>query len=261
MAVNVLLVLEQPWWGIDQNPSQASVIPFFEGLARLKDCRLYTANFFGLDGFRQGLAHLAEAAERHANGRFYLYIAAHGKQRKLGSDKYGSGIRLDTAMMEIKLLADQIKRSVHGEHGLEGCIIGSCQLGQHESDFHQLLTGTTMRWSVGYRHSLDWLPSTQIDLALMAAMIGGNRTYQESDDGLVERFVDALRLFDPLAEIADDHKDGWTRRSLQETITVVVQAKGKGKRPWTVDAEDLWPNDEDEEEPVVYVKPFSHFPP
>lgn len=75
MAVKVILVLEQPWWGIEDNLSQASVIPFFEGLAQLTDCRPYSASFFGLDGFRQGLAHLAEAAERHRNGFTSLRMA------------------------------------------------------------------------------------------------------------------------------------------------------------------------------------------
>lgn len=248
MAVKVILVLEQPWWGIEHNPSQASVIPFFEGLARLTDCRLYSASFFGLDGFRQGLAHLAEAAEHHRNGRFYLYIAAHGSGRKLGNDKYGSGIRLDTAMVEIKLMADQIKRAISGLHGLEGCILGSCELGQHEPDFHALLMGTSLRWAVGYRHAVDWLPSTQIDLALMAAMVRGDRAYQDSDEGLVARFAEALKLFDPLAEIATDYGDNMARRALEETISVTVQSAGRGKRPWTLAAEDLWPLDEVEDE-------------
>ncbi len=51
-------MLEQPWWGIEGTPSQASVIPFFEGRTRLTGCRLCSASFFGLDGFRQELAEL-----------------------------------------------------------------------------------------------------------------------------------------------------------------------------------------------------------
>ena len=108
--------------------------------------------------------------------------------------------------------------------------------------------GTSLRWAVGYRHAVDWLPSTQIDLALMAAMVRGDRAYQDSDEGLVARFAEALKLFDPLAEIATDYGDNMVRRALEETISVTVQSAGRGKRPWTLAAEDLWPLDEVEDE-------------
>ncbi len=245
-----LLIVEHPWWQLSEKPCQESVLPYLQGLAKRVDCETYYASFFDLASLRTSLAHLAKAGVNHTGGETYLYIAGHGSGRRLGGGE-GRSINIASLIRELKELAGLLQKS---GAPLTGVVIGSCELGKNDIDWSVALQGTSLRWVVGYRYTVDWFSSTQIDLAILhAALQKGGILTKDGKSQMLSDFRQALSLFSPDYRIhhrINEHGNTVSSATLQETLMIVGQAAGSGQRPVVWGGETLWPpNDAPGQEP------------
>lgn len=235
-----LLIVEQPWWQLSEKPCQESVLPYLQGLAKRVDCETYYASFFDLASLRTSLAHLAEAGVNHTGGETYLYIAGHGSGRRLGGGE-GRSINVASLIIELKVLAGLLQQF---GAPLTGVIIGSCELGRNDIDWAVAMQGTSLRWIVGYRYSVGWFASTQVDLALLhAALQKGGIMTTDGKWQMLSDFRHALSLFSPDYRIhhrINEHGNTVSSANLRETLVIVGQPAGSGQRPVVWDGNDIW---------------------
>lgn len=237
-----LLIVEQPWWQLSEKPCQESVLPYLQGLAKRVDCETYYASFFDLASLRTSLAHLAEAGVNHTGGQTYLYIAGHGAGRRLGGGESRS-INVSSLIAELRELAGMLQK--YGAP-LAGVVIGSCELGRNNIDWAATLQGTSIRWIVGYRHSVKWFESTQVDLALLHAALQNWICTNEGKEQMLLDFQRTLAFFSPDYRIhhrINEYGDTVSTATLRETLMIVGQAAGSGQRPAIWGGEVLWPSD------------------
>ena len=238
-----LLTVEQPWWQLSEKPCQESVLPYLQGLAKRVDCETYYASFFDLASLRTSLAHLAEAGVNHTGGETYLYIAGHGSGRRLGGGE-GRSINVASLIIELKVLAGLLQQF---GAPLTGVIIGSCELGRNDIDWAVAMQGTSLRWIVGYRHSVEWFASTQVDLALLhSALQKGGIMTTDGKWQMLSDFRYALSLFSRNYRIhhrINEHGNTVSSATLRETLVIVGQPAGSGQRPVVWDGQDIWPTE------------------
>jgi hypothetical protein len=65
----------------------------------------------------------------------------------------GRSINVASLIIELKVLAGLLQQF---GAPLTGVIIGSCELGRNDIDWAVAMQGTSLRWIVGYRHSVEW---------------------------------------------------------------------------------------------------------
>ncbi len=99
-----ILILENIWWDLNQqNSSQASVLPYFEGLSRSnEDIQIYYMTFIDTKGFENSLAHLLTAPQE----RLFIYVASHGYGARLGNSNFSN----ISAIIGAAVSADRGKR-------------------------------------------------------------------------------------------------------------------------------------------------------
>lgn len=213
MAKTALIILENHWWDLDENPGQASVFPFFHGLERLIDnVRVYHATFYDQSSLQAALLNFS-INDRY--DRYILYIASHGSPRKVAS-------------IQIANLADTI-RGVAKLSKIEGVIIGSCLVGTQTEEFKKAMIGSSIVWMMGYKGAVNWLTSTLIDLAVIENMLEINKRHIDSRDKIFKKFTNAIERFNPYYVVAEDKQGG--QMSLIDTLSLVIQAHGQGKQP------------------------------
>lgn len=198
-----LLLLESPWWTPKIDPTRASSLPFFQGLERLHDhFNIYYSTFYDTQSFESALAQdLIHTREK----RQILYIGAHGNESSIASG------RASTILEKV---------AIHGDK-IEGVIVSSCLVGARESNLWSPVLINKTRWIFAYRHSVNWLDSLLIELALLEALALAGDGYADDRDTLLDTFANALAKFNPLLPL------GSAGEPLMDCICLIQRAKYK----------------------------------
>ena len=217
-AVAALLILEGPWWTPEQKPKRPSVLPFFEGMENYRgDFNIYYSNFYEKHGFiralRDDLTHTREE-------RLFLYVAAHGYQRMFGGLASKRGMQLSTLLRELKNAANY--------SNIEGVVLGSCTIGSNVDEFINTVKSSNIVWMFGYTCEIDWMTSTIIDVSVFEHMIGLEKGRLRNRQQILDRFTLALRRFNQDYLICSE---GGVKIRLADAVTLVIQPRGRGKRP------------------------------
>lgn len=198
-----LLLLESPWWTPKDNPTRASSLPFFQGLERLHDhFNIYYSTFYDTRGFEAALS--LDLTKTHEK-RQILYIGAHGSETSIANG------RASSILEKVAMNGDKI----------EGVIISSCLVGARDANLWTPLLINRTRWVFAYRHSVDWLSSLLIELAIMEAIAFTLEGYAANRDELLETFASALSKFNPLMPL------GTNGEPLMDCICLMQRAKYK----------------------------------
>lgn len=198
-----LLLLESPWWTPKIDPTRASSLPFFQGLERLHDhFNIYYSTFYDTQSFESALAQdLVHTREK----RQILYIGAHGNENSI------AGGRASTILEKV---------AIHGDK-IEGVIVSSCLVGARESNLWAPVLINKTRWIFAYRHSVNWLDSLLIELALLEALALAEDGYADDRDALLQTFANALGKFNPLLPLGSEGEP------LIDCICLIQRAKHK----------------------------------
>lgn len=215
-----LLLLESPWWTPKIDPTRASSLPFFQGLERLHDhFNIYYSTFYDTQSFESALAQdLVHTCEK----RQILYIGAHGNENSI------AGGRASTILEKV---------AIHGDK-IEGVIVSSCLVGARESNLWAPVLINKTRWIFAYRHSVNWLDSLLIELALLEALALAEDGYADDRDALLQTFANALGKFNPLLPLGSEGEP------LQDCICLMQRAKHKRNPENITEAviQKSWPN-------------------
>lgn len=213
MVDTALIILEYPWWDIDRNPGQASVLPFFQGVERLADnFKVYHATFFDKNSFTEALSGFS-LNDRY--DRYILYIAAHGSSRKVANMHIGSLCSIVGGFAEVSRI--------------EGVIIGSCHVGVQTQQMKSAMAGSSIAWMMGYKGAVDWLTSTLVDISVINSMLElGGHEITDRDD-IFNKFTEAIQRFNPTYPVAHDKKNN--QMNLLDTLSLVIQPRGQGHQP------------------------------
>lgn len=233
MKNKALIILEQPWWDLGENPEQASVLPFLQGLDRLlPKVRVYHATFFDLASFDRALKHLASVKEDNA----IVYVACHGGGGRIG------GVNLSKMLERLGAYSKS--------WNIEGCLLGACEVGGRSDVMKASMVGSRMAWLAGYGVSVGWLPSTLVDVNILSAM--SRLSEKDLSDGasIEAAFSHALSLFNSDFSIGTkEKKEDVTEECLRNSFTLITKPRGSGHRPVDsslVVAEVAWPWTDDE---------------
>ena len=210
-----LIILEQPWWDLGENPEQASVLPFLQGLDRLlPKLRTYHATFFDLPSFDSALKHLSSVKEQNV----ILYIASHGGGGRIG------GVNLSKMLERIG--------SYSRSWNIEGCLLGACEVGGCSEVMKDSMVGSRMAWVAGYGVSVDWLPSTLLDVNILYSMSQLGEKDLCNGESIEAAFSDALSLFNGDFYIGTkNHRGTEMEESLRNSFTLITKPRGSGHRP------------------------------
>ena len=214
-----VIVLEHCWndWASPIN-KDVSVAPYIDGVCRLNNFELFYAKFVGSKSFDEFVERF-QSVLQDKNRRIILYIAGHGSDRTIG------GKQIFTLMRHLWKSSNILN--------IEGCILGGCYVGNNVDEFKSWMSDCSLAWLIGYRHEVDWLPSTLCDVTLINHLLSTSDSVFESRTGLEKLLREALALFSPDALVSTD-KDG-VPKSLADTISCVIQPRRQGQRPVEID--------------------------
>jgi len=217
-APAALLILEGPWWTPEQKPKRPSVLPFFEGMENYRgDSNIYYSNFYEKNGFKRALRDdLTHTREQ----RLYLYVAAHGYQRMFGGLASKKGMQVSTLLRELKNAANY--------SNIEGVVLGSCSIGSNVDEFIKTIRSSNIVWLFGYTCEIDWMTSTFLDVSIFEHMMGLERIKLRSREQILDRFALPLSRFNKDYPIC---REGGSMVRLADAVTLVIQPRGRGRRP------------------------------
>ena len=176
MPENVLLVFEKPWDTPKVDSRSASVLPFLEGLSRKLDFNIFYTTFYDYRGFDLALSNLVITGRR----RQILYIGMHGHYDRQSTS-------------EIKKM---MKSVVKYGSMVEGVILGSCFFGANNSVLELAIKDGNaygVHWIFGYRHAMQWINSTLLDIALLQSVMSQDNLLSEAS--ALDAFTESLELF------------------------------------------------------------------
>lgn len=153
-----LLVLEQPWSAVSDDPQQTSLRPMFEFLEKISEIPVFHAQFYDESSLERALFHLVDAACLEGVSHLMLYIAGHGKAKNLYSPD-GCKVKLTEIFRLI---------SLYGTPYISGLILDACDLGQNRKVIEDGIQDTELRWVFGYEYSVDFVASTLINFRLIS---------------------------------------------------------------------------------------------
>lgn len=210
-AGRAILVLECPWEVDDSDANRTSVLPFVEGVAKLAgDTDVFHANFYDKSSFEKALKYLCKAKHKNTT----IYIAAHGFKEEVG----------DMKMHSLLYSVGEVSKTCN----ITGVMLGSCYVGENTTTMEVFIEGTNLKWCAGYSSSAYWLSGTLIDCAILSQMTSMEENEFSERNNLIDGFAEALARFSDTSEIGLDYNDEPV--SLRESLRVVIQASGKGKR-------------------------------
>lgn len=230
-----VLVLEQPWWDLNDDPGQTSVSHFLDGLSRLDGLPTFYATFYDTSSFGQALKYLVDARKLDFVDHLIVYVASHGAGARLGNG--------NAPDMNLGTLFDRIKK--YGKGKVVGVILDSCELGAQFDMIEAGMKKTKIRWLVAYGASVDWLTSTLINLHVLSVMANLEPDELKTVKALKVAMRKAFGLFNPNLAIEDDENglvenDDEGSLTLSEILTVGVRASNK--QPQVLAPDDVWPD-------------------
>lgn len=215
-----LLLLESPWWLPAANPMRASALPFFQGLERLHDYfNIYYSTFYDTSGFATALER--DLTHTHEK-RQILYIGAHGTASRIANG------RASTILEKV------------AQHGgkIEGVIVSSCLVGARDSNLWKPMLINKTRWVFAYRHSVDWLTTQLLELAILEELALARSSYAGDQGELLALFARALSKFNPMVPLGENGEP------LADCISLIQRAKYKRFPENITEAliEQAWPH-------------------
>lgn len=206
-----LIILERPWGHHISPNNRASVLPFFQGLQQLRgDFDLYHSQFYNKASFELALAEMLEAEYEE----YYVYIACHGKGRKL------ENMHLTSALSAINQQA-KVRNIV-------GVVTGACLVGENITHFEVFSESSSIVWQFGYKCSVNWLDGTLIDLKVFDTLMGLTEPHLYDRGEVVALFQHALSDFRPDTYVGSSKNK--KPMPLRDSLTLIVQPKGQGHK-------------------------------
>ncbi len=227
-----VLVLEQPWWGLHEDPGQTSARYFLDGLSRLDGLPTFYATFYDTSSFGQALKYLVDARKLEFVDHLIVCVASHGSGARLGNG--------NAPDMNLGTVFDRIQK--FGKGKVVGVILDSCEIGAQFRMIEAGMKKTKIRWLMGYGASVDWLTSTLINLHVLSVMANLESDELKSTKALKAAVQEAFGLFNPCLVIEDDEVAGDDAEDpllLSEILTVAIQASNK--MPTFLSPDDIWP--------------------
>jgi hypothetical protein len=232
---NAILILEAPWELNETDQNTVSVLPFFEGLERLcGNFDLYHSHFYESKSFEMALDNLTKVKYEST----YVYIACHGKGKRLHK------INLQNALGKINSKAQT--------HNIVGVVIGACLVGNNTDIFSDNMKGSSITWKFGYKCAVDWLDGTMIDLNVFRRLLEITDEELSDSDEIFQCFRKAISNYASNGSIGSEirldekGRENSTPMVTSKSLSLVIQAKGKGKVP--LDYSDLLFDSSDESE-------------
>lgn len=206
-----LIILERPWGNGTSHNNRASVLPFFQGLQQLNgDFDLFHSQFYEKKSFEMALDEIIELDYK----QFYIYIACHGKGRRL------DGLNLTTAMRIIHKRAQS--------NNIVGVLIGACDIGKNPHTLQAYSEASSIVWQFAYKCFVNWLDGTLLDVKIFDTLLRLKPKSFNDSKNIVQAFTQALADFRADASIGIDEDE--QPMLLKDSLTLVVQAKGQGKQ-------------------------------
>lgn len=112
------------------------------------------------------------------------------------------------------------KVALYGDK-IEGVIVSSCLVGARDSNLWLPLLVNKTRWAFAYRHSVNWLTTQLIELAILEELALASEGYADNREELLELFACALNKFNPMTPVG---KNG---EPLSDCISLIQRAKYK----------------------------------
>jgi hypothetical protein len=223
-----VLVLEQPWWDLDEDPGQTSVRDFLDGLSRLNGLPIFYATFYDTSSFDHALKYLLDARKLDDVKHLIVYIASHGAGNKIGNG-HAKDMKLSTIFKRIEQ---------HGKGRVAGLILDSCEVG---GEFDTILAGMNrakINWVMGYAFSIDWLTSILINMHVLAVMTSLNGKGLKQPNDLLAAVQKALGSFNPNQNTAE-RKGRRNALPLSEMLSISI--RGGSSKAVLLETDEIWP--------------------
>ena len=182
-----LIVFEAPWDDNFHAFDQMTVKPHFEGLVRNIDgIKLYYERFFNLASLQYGLQ---VAFNNIHDGQCIIYIAGHGQ-----NGAFGGG----AANINVGPFVNYMTGLFNNNFHLYGLMFGCCNIGNNDA-LSVLANGQgSANWVHAYTPSVDWLPSTLLDMSIVSNMVkaanhDGGAVMNAA--GILNHYCDGLEVF------------------------------------------------------------------
>jgi hypothetical protein len=212
MSSTALLVIEGLWWTPEQKPKRPSVLHFLEGLENYRgDFNIYYANFYEKEGFRRALE---DDLTNTREDRLFLYVAAHGTDKRIGGLKSKTGMKLPALFKAVKNAANY--------SNIEGVLIGSCSVGNNIDDFISTTKNSHIAWIFGYTCEIGWMASTLIDVSIFEHLMKLRKSDLKNRKKILDAFEKALNRFNGDYILC---KEKTKSIPLKDAITLVVQPR------------------------------------
>lgn len=215
-----LLVLEQPWMPVGEDPLQTSLEPLLRSLNNLTPMPVFFAQFYDDLSFDLALKHLLTVSRLDHITHVILYVASHGKGRKLYST-LGDSIELNILFNSIAQNSDEL---------ITGLILDACHVGQADSEIQAYLPDASLQWVLAYRRSVSFIATTLIHLNLLHSLSTLTRRDVFKPKTLQRAFQKGFSAFNPYWLMASQGKkaDEVLDKALHETLCLYLANPKEG---------------------------------
>lgn len=181
-----LIILEGAWFDPHETPK---VLPYFNALANTNDdIQLKHRTIRNAEDISHYVSRIEEGAQ------VMLYFACHGKDGKLAPDDEGQYVTESELLDALDQAPDGAISFVH---------FGCCEMVSkiNRRKWHEdILEASGARWCSGYTQSVDWLPSTLLDMALVSEVFVPHRSASDGRSAPLKKKADAfLKSYEQLA--------------------------------------------------------------
>jgi hypothetical protein len=231
-----VLVLEQPWWELNEDPGQTSVRYFLDGLSRLDGLPTFYATFYDSKSFGCALQYLVDARKLKSVKHLIVYLASHGAGARIGN-----GSAQD---MNLRTVFNRIQQMGRGK--VVGLILDSCEVGGQWDVIEDGMKSSGLSWLLGYGASIDWLTSTLINLRVLSGMSELKAAELRDSKAIKTAMQESLGIFNPFLVIDDDTdeaieaEDEMVTLTLAEALSIAIQ--GNGRKPYFLAPKRIWPH-------------------
>jgi len=214
-ARKTVVVLEHVWDDFSKPSNKdISVLPYVDGVCRLHNYELHYGKYVGSSGFREWFSRL-DSILSDKDRRIILYIAGHGSSSSIGAND------IDDVLQHLWGSSNTLN--------VEGCIFGGCFVGQNIDHFKAWMTQSNLTWIVGYKHAVDWLPSTLCDISIISNLLSTTDKILSDRSSLESSLQNSVDIFNPTTCISTGIDK--SRYDFKNTLSCVIQPRRQGQKP------------------------------
>jgi hypothetical protein len=205
-----IVLLENVWWKLSDNPGMASSEPFFQGLCRHDDnAQCYRLPFYDKASLKESITFARNAPHK----RVLLHIGAHGENGRIG------GVTTRDLAASLKAIGPTRHRAI------EGVILSSCSIGANTLAIKAAFQSGA-RWVFAYKQKVDWMGSVLIDISIAEEVsLEPDDSYTSSEERIAKSLGEGLKKFNPSWSVDEDSKG--TSAALSKSIALWAKPKGK----------------------------------